>query len=343
MERIIEAHELDVYRNRFKHILDVRSPGEFEEDHMPGAINVPMLNNAQRAEVGTLYKQNPFEARKLGAVYALEAIQRFMQSSIMLNASKSDGFLIYCARGGQRSGSISLVLSQVGLAVFRLQRGYKSWRSYVNHLLSSRLPGPVYVLQGYTGSWKTRILMALKDRVNILDLEGCALHRGSLLGDLPGRTQPGQRAFETSLAESIRQMNPNLPTLIEGESRKIGRCAIPKPLWDQMTAANHLWLEIPRSVRVGFILADYHDLKNTEYLSNRLKRLARYLPNKISAELAQHMEMGEWESFVDKLLAHHYDPLYGKSRKNREPIQADTFQQAVDRVARRICLASAPT
>ena len=318
MERTIDHHELEKARGTYSLAIDVRSPGEFAEDHFAGALNIPVLDDAQRAEVGTLYKQNSFAARKLGARYATEAIGRFLASETMGEAGKGTRFLVYCARGGQRSGALSTVLSQIGYPVFRLRQGYKTYRAYVSAVLARPLPGPVYVLHGYTGSQKTSILHALAGEVNVLDLEGAACHRGSILGGLPDRPQPAQRAFETVLLESLRGFDPAKPTLIEGESSKIGRLAVPAEIWRQMGASVRLWLPMPRAQRVVHILAEYRELQDPDYLTPLLAKLARYLSQQRMAALTEAMGQERWDQVVDQLLEHHYDPLYGRSLSRSE-------------------------
>ncbi|MDJ0837201.1 MAG: tRNA 2-selenouridine(34) synthase MnmH [Acidobacteriota bacterium] len=339
MERTITAGEFEIYRNRAQIIIDARSPGEFNEDHIPGAVNVPMLDNEQRAEIGTLHRENVFEARKLGAMYAVEAIRQFLDSDLIRNAKKNTAMLIYCARGGMRSGSLATVLAQIGFTVFRLDRGYKAYRAYVLDKLKQPLPGPVHVLYGYTGSSKTRVLQALASKVNVLDLEGCARHRGSLLGDLIGVPQPTQRGFESALADTVQGFDPRKPTLLEGESRKIGKVNLNDGLWQQLKKARPLWLEIPRSQRVAFILRDYHDLmENPDVLARKFERLSRYLPKARTAELQELLENKSWPLFVERLLEWHYDPLYGRRRKdpNLHVIEADSLDAAVTRVAEAI-------
>lgn len=335
MEKIIQDHELETYLRRCDTILDARSPKEFAEDHMPGSINVPVLDNQQRAEIGTLYRTDPFAARKRGAVYIMAAIQRFLQAERIQGASKNEAFLLYCARGGQRSGALSTPLSQIGFPVFRLKRGYKTYRSWVLRTISKELPAPLYVLHGFTGSRKTRILHALAEQVNVLDLEGFAHHRGSLLGDLPGLPQPGQRAFESAMVWAMRRLDPGKPTLVEGESRMIGTCQIPGELWQQMVAGRHLWLEVPREKRVLHILEEYGELKDETFLQPRLERLSRYLSHALISELTRHARLQQWPSFVEKLLEYHYDPLYQRSLASggMTVFSAKGFDEAVAAVA----------
>ncbi len=337
MERTIGAEEIEALRPRCDYILDARSPAEYAEDHMAGAINTPALDDDQRAEIGAVYARDPFAARKTGALYALESVLRFVASPLVQDASKKTAFLVYCARGGLRSGAFSTTLSQIGFAVFRLKRGYKSYRAYALHTLAQPLPQPVYALYGNTGSRKTRVINRLRDRFNVIDLEGCAKHRGSILGDLPRQPQASQRAFETALMEEIRRFDPGKPTLLEGESRMIGRCAVPNALWLQMIAARNLWLETPRDQRAANILDDYRDLKDPAYLETRLNRLGRYLSHQLQVELHADMTAGRWPDFVDKLLAAHYDPLYARKRGEcLEVITAQSVDQAAKAVAHTI-------
>ena len=336
MERLIEDDELETCLTSCRYILDARSPSEFAADHIPGAINVPVLDDEQRREIGTLYKENSFDARKKGAAYAAGSIQRFLETPLIRNAGRETRFLVYCARGGQRSGSLGTVLSRIGFKVFRLKRGYKSYRQYVLSQLARPLPQPVYILYGYTGSGKTRILSTLEDQVNALDLEGCARHRGSLLGNLPGIPQPAQKRFETDLVHAISRFDPQKPTLIEGESRKVGNCAIPDPLWNQMKSARRIWLCLPRAERVRHILDDYAELKDPDYLAPILEKLTRYLGQKRTTQLRQDMDQANWPAFVDTLLEHHYDPLYRRSRDQgrRILLEADDITEARQLLAR---------
>ncbi len=331
MERIVDESDLQACLGRVTYVLDARSPAEYAEDHLPGAHNVAVLDDAQRAEVGTLYATRPFEARMLGATYATAAIHAFLQGDLARSFHKSTSFLVYCARGGQRSGSLAAVLSAIGFMVYRLRKGYKSYRTHVNARLTVPLPEPVHVLYGYTGSGKTRILQALAGDCNVLDLEGLALHRGSLLGDLPARPQPSQRAFETGICEAVQRFKPGLPTLIEGESRKIGRLFVPDPIWSQMQAADHLWLDLPREQRVKFILEDYRDLQDANFLAQPLDKLRRYLSGPLIEELVQHMAESDWAPFVRKLLEHHYDPLYARPLQagRRRPLSASDLDEAI--------------
>jgi len=342
MEHLIDAEQLDAIRRRCQYVIDARSPAEFAEDHIPGARNVPALDDAQRAEIGALYKRDAFAARKRGALYALAAVQRFVASPLAQDAPRGTAFLIYCARGGQRSAALATVLAQIGFAVFRLKRGYKSYRAYVLNKLAEPLPGPVFALYGYTGSRKTHILHALRDRFNVVDLEGLAAHRGSILGDLPGRPQPCQRAFESALVEAVRGLDPDKPTLLEGESRRIGKLAVPNPLWRQLKAARALWLDMPRERRIANILEDYRELKDPRFLEPRLARLARYISKRDMASMLEDMHADRWPAVVASLLTAHYDPLYARStRRDCLTLAAAGFEEAVAAVAEAVAVAAA--
>ena len=335
MEQLVPATALETFRKRCKNVIDVRSPAEFAEDHMAGARNIPMLTDAQRAEIGALHRQNPFQARKKGAGYVVAAISRFLETPLMRQATRQEGFLVYCARGGQRSGALSTVLSQIGLPVFRLEKGYKTYRTYVSGLLQQALPQPVFVLYGYTGSQKTKLLQRLADRCNVLDLEACARHRGSLLGELPGIAQPIQRAFETALVENLRGFDPQRPTLVEGESRRIGAREVPRGIWRQMKLAQPIWLNIPRETRTRTILVDYAELCDSAFLLPRLERLSPYISAKLRAELRDLASSGQWHQLVHLLLTHHYDPLYEKIRKRHKmkEIHADDPELGLQELA----------
>jgi tRNA 2-selenouridine synthase len=191
--------------DRFSEVVDVRSPAEFAEDHIPGAINRPVLNDAERERVGTIYKQvNPFEARKLGAALVSRNIARHIDEHFV-GKGKDYRPLVYCWRGGQRSGSLALVLNQIGFRVSVLHGGYKTYRGEVMDGLRD-LPKrfDFRILAGATGSGKTRVLRALAEAGGqVLDLEAIACHRGSLLGSEPDAPQPAQRWFESQLHQQL--------------------------------------------------------------------------------------------------------------------------------------------
>jgi len=221
----------------YSEIIDVRSPAEYAEDHWPGAINLPVLDDAERAEVGTLYKQvDPFTARKRGASLVAQNIARHLQTHF---ADKDRDYhpLIYCWRGGQRSASLALVLSQVGWQVTVLQGGYKTYRAWVRRQLQTLPQQFTYrVLCGPTGSGKTLLLHYLHQQgAQVLDLEELACHRGSLLGAEWGRPQPSQKSFESQLVQVFLKWDPAKPVWVEAESAKVGQLHLPPALWQALT------------------------------------------------------------------------------------------------------------
>jgi tRNA 2-selenouridine synthase len=215
--------------DEFDTIIDVRSPAEFAEDHIPGAINCPVLDDEERIRVGTLYKQvSPFEAKKVGAALVSRNIARHIETHFL---SKPRGWkpLIYCWRGGQRSGAMTVVLGQIGWPARRLDGGYKAFRQRVLEELDTLPPALRFnILCGPTGSAKTALLDALAAAgAQVLDLEGLACHRGSVLGGAPNTSQPGQKAFETQLWSALRGFDPARPVWAESETGASGACMCP--------------------------------------------------------------------------------------------------------------------
>ena len=220
----------------FDAVIDVRSPSEFAEDHIPGALNCPVLDDEERRRVGTLYKQvSPFEARKVGAALVSRNIARHLETHFL---SKPKGWkpLVCCWRGGQRSGAMTLVLNQVGWGARQLAGGYKAFRQQVMDDLVALPEGLSFrILCGPTGSAKTALLDALAEAgEQVLDLENLANHRGSVLGGAPHTVQPGQKAFETGLWSALRGFDPARPVWVESESRRIGRLHVPAALFERL-------------------------------------------------------------------------------------------------------------
>jgi tRNA 2-selenouridine synthase len=302
----------------FDCIIDVRSPAEFADDHIPGAINCPVLDDQQRIEVGTLYKQvSPFEAKKIGAALVAENIARHLKQNF-LGQAKDWQPLIYCWRGGQRSGAMTTVFRQIGWNAKQLEGGYKAYRRYVVDELS-RLPRDFryWVVKGATGSAKTRVLHAMADLgAQIVDLEGLAGHKGSVFGLVPETTQPSQKTFETTLCFGLKRLDPRQPVFIEAESRKIGGVHVPECLIESMRGSPCLTIDAPRAVRVDYLLRDYaYFTQHTDYVLQRLDALKQFCGEKTVQKWRTLVLEQQWPEFVDALLADHYDPLYEKSQK----------------------------
>lgn len=301
----------------FDEIVDVRSPAEFEQDRIPGAINCPALDNAQRAEIGTLYVQvSPFEARKRGAALVARNIADHLLARFQ-DKPKSWRPLIYCWRGGQRSGAFVTIFRQIGWDACQLHGGYKSWRHHVVAELEA-LPARLdfRVICGATGSGKTRLLHALSEEgAQVLDLETLATHRGSLLGGIPGEAQPGQKLFETRLFEVLRALDPARPVFVEAESRRIGRLNLPTAMIERMRNGACLRVDSPMEARVAYLLEDYaHFLREPESLIDKFQPLKEHLGKEIIGRWQKLLASGSWSRLVEELLTLHYDPLYRRSQ-----------------------------
>jgi len=304
---------------RYDEIIDVRSPAEFAEDHIPGAINCPVLDDAQRAEIGTLYKQvSPFEAKKLGAALVSENIARHLRERF-LDRPKTWKPLIYCWRGGDRSGSMTTIFRAIGWPAGQLDGGYKAWRGHVIAQLAELPERFRYtVLCGATGNAKTRILQALGQRgEQVLDLETLASHKGSVLGVLPGQPQPSQKSFETSLLSALQAFDPARPVYVEAESRKIGNLHLPETMINCIRRGDCLKIEASLDARVDFLLKDYdYFLDLPDFLIARLDALSSLQSRETLSRWRQMAQQGAWPQLVRELLAQHYDPLYQRSQQH---------------------------
>lgn len=300
----------------FDAVIDARSEGEYAEDRLPGAVNWPVLNNAERAAIGTEYKQvSPFAARKHGAVLVARNIARHVEAQAMA-LPREWRPLIYCWRGGQRSGALSLVLGEIGFQVHVLDGGYQAFRRAVLAELEP-LPATLHwrVLCGRTGSAKSRLLQALAhEGAQVLDLEALACHRGSVLGPLPGQPQPTQKAFETALWQALRGFDRTRPVFVEGESRTIGRLRVPERLLEQLRAAPCLQVQMPLPARVDFLLRDYaHFVDDVGSFCERLAALRELRGAAVVEAWQAAARTGHIAAVVEELLTLHYDPVYERS------------------------------
>lgn len=301
-------------------IIDVRSPSEYAEDHIPGAVNLPVLDDDQRAEVGTIYKQvTAFAAKKVGAGYISANIARHLAGHFADKPKAYRPFL-YCWRGGMRSGSFAHVLAQIGWRVTVLEGGHKTYRERI--LLELRDAPPRFtfrIIAGATGSAKTRVLHRLAERgEQVLDLEGLANHRGSLLGNVG--PQPTQKFFESQLIAALDRLDPARPVWVEGESSRIGSVQVPPALWVRMRESDGVEIAMPAKGRVQHLLAEYrHFVENPDRLRALLALMPERVGKKQTAEWEAMIAAGEWENFVASLLAAHYDPGYAASRAKNFP------------------------
>ncbi|RFP11106.1 tRNA 2-selenouridine(34) synthase MnmH [Duganella sp. BJB488] len=301
--------------DKFDTIIDVRSPAEYALDHLPGAINAPVLDDAQRIQVGTMYKQvNSFEAKKVGAALVAKNIAAHIET-LWLDKPREWRPLIYCWRGGNRSGSMAHILAKIGWPVAQLDGGYKAFRAHVNAALEQP-PGLKFkVICGTTGSGKSRLLEVLHaSGAQVLDLEQLAAHRGSVLGNLPSQPQPGQKAFETAIWNTLRRFDPALPVFVESESKKVGNLRVPTALMDAMRASDCVALTLSRTNRVRLLMEDYvHFTDSPASLNEQLEFLtALHGREKIGRWQAMAVA-GAMPALVEELLADHYDPAYLRS------------------------------
>jgi tRNA 2-selenouridine synthase len=300
----------------FDAIIDVRSPGEFAEDHIPGAINCPVLSDAERVQVGTMYKQvSAFEAKKLGAALVARNIALHLET-LFLDKSREWQPLIYCWRGGNRSGAMAHIFAKIGWPVTLLEGGYKAYRSHVNAVMPS-LPAELQltVLCGPTGSGKSRLLQVLAaNGAQVLDLELLAAHRGSVLGNLPTEAQPSQKKFETLLWNALRHFDTTRPVFIECESKKVGNCRVPDALMEKMRAATCVNLELAMPNRVALLMQDYaHFVLNPAHLNAQLSCLITLHGREKIAHWHELALTGQMAPLVEALLNTHYDPAYLQS------------------------------
>jgi tRNA 2-selenouridine synthase len=311
----------------FDEIIDVRSPGEFAEDHIPGAINLPVLNDAERARVGTLYKQvSSFEAKKIGATLVSRNIAQHLDTWFA-DKSRSYRPLVYCWRGGSRSGSMTHILQKIGFHAEQLDGGYKAYRRHVVAELASLPSRLTYrVVCGPTGSGKSRLLQALASQgAQVLDLEMLAAHRGSLLGALPDQPQPPQKSFESAIWSALSGFDPARPVFVESESKKIGALRVPEALITAMHASHCVRLEVPLAARVQLLREEYpHFLRDPETLNTQLAHLARLRGTDTVAAWQALASQQAWDQLVATLLEQHYDPAYLKSLSSNYASAPDT-------------------
>lgn len=300
----------------FDDILDVRSPAEFAEDHIPGAISLPVLDDEERAIVGTIYKQeSPFRARKIGAALVAQNAARHLQGPL----AEKDGSwrpLVCCWRGGQRSNSFASILQQVGWRADVLAGGYQSYRrAVVARLYDGTLPHRFILLDGDTGTAKTELLHLVAERgLQVLDLEGLANHRGSVLGPRPGG-QPSQKMLESRLSAALARLDPVRPVLVEAESSKVGERLVPPAIWQAMRAAPRIHLEAGVEARARYLARTYADIATDRgALKNILSLLVRLQGHERVNEWKTLADAGEFEALAHGLITHHYDSRYAKSR-----------------------------
>jgi tRNA 2-selenouridine synthase len=304
--------------HRFAAVIDARSESEYALDRLPGAVNWPSLRDDERARVGTVYKQiDPFEARKLGAALVARNIATHIERECA-DKPRQWNPLVYCWRGGQRSGSLALVLGQIGFRVTVIEGGYKAFRNAMRAELPAQAARLHYrVVCGPTGSGKTRLLHALAAAgAQVLDLEGLASHRASVLGVIPGQPQPSQKRFEMLVWQALCGFDAARPVYVEAESKKVGNVALPDALIDAMRASPCLRVDLPDDERVALLLEDYpFFVSDTAFFCQRLDTLAALRGRALIAPWQSMAPAGQTAAVVRDLLQKHYDPGYASSTR----------------------------
>lgn len=312
---VLSFDEILPQLDEFDTIIDARSESEFALDHIPGAINCPVLNDEERIKVGTTYKQvNAFEAKKIGAPLVARNIARHIEA-LWHDKPRDWKPLVYCWRGGNRSGSMAHILAKVGWPVVQLDGGYKAYRAYVASALENPPPVQFRVICGTTGSGKSRLLETLDSiGAQVLDLERLAAHRGSVLGNLPHEPQPSQKRFESLIWDTLRKFDFSKPVFVESESKKVGNLRVPDAVMAMMRSSPCVSLMLSRANRVRLLIEDYdHFMNDPALLNAQLVHLV---------QLHGHEKIGAWHGLanagrmaelVDQLLVDHYDPAYLRS------------------------------
>ena len=332
----------------FSTIIDARSENEYALDHLPHAVNWPSLNNEERIFVGTMYKQvGAFEAQKHGAAMVAANIARHIQREV-LELPKNWQPLIYCWRGGKRSGSLSLVLGQIGFKVNLIEGGYKAFRAAMVADIPKRVsPLQFKVISGPTGSGKTRLLHALAaEGAQVLDLEDLACHRSSVLGHIPGQPQPSQKRFDTLVWQALRSFDPARPVFVESESRKVGNLSIPESLMLAMRDSPCFELQLSLDERVALLMEDYPFFVNdTALFCHRLDALVAIRGKAVVETWKDRVHTGHIDQVVRDLLTLHYDPTYASSMvrnfsqndKATACVASNRSPEALREVARQLC------
>ncbi len=317
----------------FDEVIDVRSPSEFAQDHVPGAINCPVLDDAERAAIGTMYKQvSPFDAKKRGAALVAKNIARHIEEQFAAHG-RTWRPLVYCWRGGKRSGAMAHILSEIGWHAAQLEGGYRAYRREILAQLALLPDQYRYrVVCGPTGSAKSRLLQALAAAgAQALDLEDLASHRGSVLGNLPEQAQPAQKMFDSLVWDALRKFDPDRVVYVEAESKKIGQLQVPDALLARMRASPCVLIEASLAERVAFLVDEYgHFLGDPQDLKAKLDCLASLHSKDTLARWMSQVERGQWDELVADLLQNHYDPAYRRATlKNFERLaQAQVLRPA---------------
>ena len=317
--------------DRFDLVIDVRSPAEFALDHIPGAVNYPVLSNEERIQIGTLYKQvSSFAAKKLGAAFVSRNISNHLETHL-LELPREWRPLIYCWRGGERSGAFTHILNRIGWKAMQLEGGYQGFRrTVIDGIEQAANAFSFQVSCGMTGSGKTKVLQEIGALgAQILDLEGLAVHRGSVLGNEPNIEQPSQKAFETALWNALRKLDPSKTVFVESESKKVGGLHIPDALMEKIRNGACIELRSSTQTRVSWLIREYHHfLTDTDNFKAKLALLTTHYGKVQIAKWNDAIDAGNFPELVEELLVKHYDPSYQSSIvRNFPQYKIDNFVQ----------------
>lgn len=340
---ILDIDEALKRRTKGALFIDVRSPAEFADGTIPGAINVPILSDSERAEIGTLYKESgPDAARHLGMEMVSPRIPKLIEQILSHGTSPRQPLIIFCWRGGLRSRAMTAFLQLAGYPAFQLRGGHKSFRRHVVDYFENKQWARMLVLRGLTGVGKTRILQQLeKDDVPVIDLEGLANHRGSAFGGVGLGKQPSQKNFEALLWDRLQQVADQGWALTEGESRHIGRLLLPLRFFQSLQQETSLWVETAFESRIRIILEDYSvaELPEESFIQP-IQSLQRRLGITEVENMLELLRQQKWQELVSELMLKYYDPLYRHTKpENRIEVEVDPFdshypalRQAIDRI-----------
>jgi len=327
-------------RDRGALLVDARSPAEFADGTMPGAINVPLLDNVQRERVGTVYKQRgKAEARLLGMELVAPLIPAMVAKVLVARGQNTGPVVVFCWRGGMRSGALTSFLNLAGIPAFQLEGGHKQFRRLVLDFFARGEWGRLLVFRGLTGVGKTRLLQKLEQEgYPVLDLEALANHRGSAFGGLGLGQQPSQKQFEALLWDRLRQIEPGGYALTEGESRHVGRVILPPTVYEALQVETSIWIEASLDYRVGVILDDYPALDGlTSDFIRPIRALKERLGKEVVAALLDLLEQGAWEELVRQLMVLYYDPLYRHTKPvDRIEVDIEPLTEGLERLKRAI-------
>jgi len=316
---IVHPHQLEVQEfSSYALVIDARSPHEYAEDHIPGAVNLPVVDDVEYAEVGTKHKSDKHAAYLVGVEYSLRNIAAHIKPLIS-KYTPQDRFLVYCFRGGKRSRLWADNLRTIGFEVDVLAGGWKNYRRWVRAGLESLPRAFSYrVLCGPTGCGKTRVLHELdRQGHQVLELEGLASHRGSLLGDLPNRPQPTQKLFDTMLLDALRHFDPRRPVWLEAESKKIGNLQLPEVLYEAMHRSSVVNVIAPMPERVKLWREDYpHFASDPVGMVGKLEPLKPLVGKEALSEWMALAASGRVDQLFESVMTRHYDPCYARSTRH---------------------------